>query len=128
MCTTARTTSTQIQNAQPTIMRVYTSKHDIGINVQESHYFASVPAFMNHSLYPAKRLLCGGTQRNTAKRLYTGTQYVVIVTGYSDKMLSEARNLYEGIQLCKGLQDAFDAVVPLELALAWYEGYMHTCS
>ena len=92
MCT-ARATSTQIQNARPTIMRVYTSKHDIGINVQESHYFASVPAFMNHSLNPAMRLLCGGTQRNTAKRLpYTGTRYVVIVTGHSDKMLSKARN------------------------------------
>ena len=34
--------------------------------------------------------LCGGTQRNTAKRLYTGTQYVVVVNGHSNKMLSEA--------------------------------------
>ena len=68
----------------------YTSKHDIGINVHESHCFASSYAFINHSLNPAKRLLCGGTQRNTAKRLYTGTQDVVVVTGHSNKMLSEA--------------------------------------
>ena len=45
---------------------------------------------MNHSLIPAKRLFCGGTQKNTAKRLYTGTQYVVLVTGHSDKMLPDA--------------------------------------
>ena len=65
----------------------YTSKQDTGINVHESHYFASASSFINHSLNRAKRLLCGGTQRNTAKRLYTGTQYVV---GHSDKMLPEA--------------------------------------
>ena len=58
-----------------------TSKHDTGVNVHESHYFALVSAFINHSLNPAKRLLCGGTQSNTAKRLCTGTQYVVVVTG-----------------------------------------------
>ena len=57
-----------------------------------SHYSASSSAFINHSLHPAKRQLCGGTQRNTAKRLYTGTQYVVVVTGHSNKMLSEAHN------------------------------------
>ena len=68
----------------------YTSKHDIVINVHESHYFASASAFINHSLNPAKRLLCGGTQSNTAKRLYSGTQCVVVVTGHSNKMLSEA--------------------------------------
>ena len=67
-----------------------TSKHDIVINVHESHYSASASAFIHHSLNPAKRLFCGGTQRNTAKRLYTGTQYVVVVTGHSNKMLSEA--------------------------------------
>ena len=71
--------------------------------------------FINHSLNPAKRLLCGGTQRNTTKCLYTGTQLVIVVTGHSDKMLPEA---HEGIQLCKGSQDALDAVVPLELAFA----------
>ena len=65
-------------------------RNDIGINVHESHYFASVSAFINHSLNPAKHLFCGGTQRNTAKRLCTGTQYVVVVTGHSNKMLSEA--------------------------------------
>ena len=68
----------------------YTSKHDTGINVHDSHYFASASAFINHSLNPAKRLLCGGTQSNTAKRLYTGTQCVVVVIGHSNKMLSEA--------------------------------------
>ena len=68
----------------------YTSKHDTRINVHESHYFASAFAFINHSLNPAKYLLGGGTQRITAKRLYTGIQYVVVVTGYSDKMLPEA--------------------------------------
>ena len=73
-----------------TYNNAYTSKHDIGINVHESHYFASASAFISHSLNPAKRLFCGGTQRNTAKRLYTGTQYVVLVTGHSDKMLPEA--------------------------------------
>ena len=46
--------------------------------------------FINHSLNPAKRLLCGGTQRNTTKCLYTGTQLVIVVTGHSDKMLPEA--------------------------------------
>ena len=50
----------------------YTSKHDIGINVHESHYSASASAFINHSLNPAQRLFCGGTQRNTAKRLFCG--------------------------------------------------------
>ena len=76
----------------------YTSKHDIGINVQVSHkhYFASASAFINHSLNPAERLLCGGTQRNTVKCLNTGIQYVVVVTGHSGKMQSEA---HEGIQL-----------------------------
>ena len=73
-----------------TYNNAYTSKHDTGINVHDSHYFASASAFINHSLNPAKRLLCGGTQRNTAKRLYTGTQDVVVVTGHSNKMLSEA--------------------------------------
>ena len=29
--------------------------------------------------------------------------------------------------MCKGSQDATDAVVPLELALAWYEGYTPVC-
>ena len=92
-----------------TYSNAYTSKHDIGINVHESHYSASESAFINHSLNPAQRLfcggtqrntakrllcggtqrntatrlLCGGTQRNTAKRLYTGTQYVVLVTAWS---------------------------------------------
>ena len=73
-----------------TYNHAYTSKQDIGINVHVSHYFASSSAFINHSLNPAKRLLCGGTQRNTAKRLYTGIQYVVVVTGHCNKMLSEA--------------------------------------
>ena len=68
----------------------YIPKHDTGIHVHESHYFASSSAFISHSLNPAKRLLCVPTQRNIAKRLYTGTQYVVLVTGHSDKMLSEA--------------------------------------
>ena len=104
-----------------TYNNAYTSKHDIGKNVHESHYFASVSAFINHSLNPAKRLFCGGTQRNTAKRLYTGAQYVVVVTGHSGKMQSES---HEGMQLCKESQDALDTVVPLELALAWYEGYI----
>ena len=66
-----------------TYNNAFTSKH-------ESHYFVSSSAFINHSLNPAKRLLCGGTQRKTAKRLYSGTQYVVVVTGHSNKMLSEA--------------------------------------
>ena len=70
-----------------TYNNAFTSKHDIVIHVHESHYSASASSFINHSLNPAKRLLCGGTQRNTAKRLYTGTQYVV---GHSDKMLPEA--------------------------------------
>ena len=52
-----------------TYNNAYTSKHDIGINVHESHYSASASAFINHSLNPAKRLVCGGTQRNRAKRL-----------------------------------------------------------
>ena len=34
--------------------------------------------------------ICDGTQRNTAKRLYTGTQCVVVVTSHSDKMLCKA--------------------------------------
>ena len=46
----------------------YASKHDIGINVHEDHYFPPESAFINHSLNPAKCLFCGGTQRNTAKR------------------------------------------------------------
>ena len=73
-----------------TYSNAYSSEHDIGINVHESHCFASASAFINHSLNPAKRLLCGGTQRNTAKRLYASTQYVVVVTGHSNKMLPEA--------------------------------------
>ncbi len=73
-----------------TYNNAFTSKHDIVINVHESHYSASASSFINHSLNPAQRLFCGGTQRNTAKRLYTGTQYVVVVTGHSNKMLSEA--------------------------------------
>ena len=73
-----------------TYNNAYTSKHDIVINVHESHYFPSASAFINHSLNPAKRLLSGGTQRNTAKRLYAGTRCVVVVTGHSNKMLSEA--------------------------------------
>ena len=73
-----------------TYNNAFTSKHDIVTNVHDSHYSASASAFINHSLNPAKRLLCGGTQRNTAKRLYSRTQYVVVVTGHSNKMLSEA--------------------------------------
>ena len=73
-----------------TYNNAFTSKHDIVRKVHESHYSASAFAFINHSLNPAQRLFCGGTQRNTAKRLYTGTQYVVVVTGHSNKMLSEA--------------------------------------
>ena len=73
-----------------TYNNTYTSKHAIGINVHESHYFALSSAFINHSLNPAKRLFCGGTQRNTAKCLYTSTQCVVVVTGHSNKMLPEA--------------------------------------
>ena len=38
------------------------------------------------------------------------------------------KHVYKGIQLCKGSQDALDAVVPLELAFEWYEAYIHTCS
>ena len=33
------------------------------------------------------------------------------------------KHIYDGIQLCKGPQDALGAVVPLGLALTWYEGY-----
>ena len=104
-----------------TYNNAYTSKHDIGINVHDSHCFASSSAFINHSFNPAKRLLCGGTQSNTAKRLYTGTQYVVVVKVTVAKCCP--KHIYEGIQLCKGSQDALDAVIPLGLALAWYEGY-----
>ena len=71
-----------------TCSNAFTSKHDIVINVHESHYSASASSFNKHSLNSAQRLFCGGTQRNTAKRLYTGTQYVVVVTGHSNKMLS----------------------------------------
>ena len=71
-----------------TYNNAYISKHDIGINVHDSHYSSS--AFINDSLNFAERLFCGGTQRNAAKRLYTGTQHVVVVTGHSDKMLHEA--------------------------------------
>ena len=63
-----------------TYNNAYTSKHNTGGYVHESHYLALVSAFISHSLNPVKRLLCG-TQSNTAKRLYTGTQYVVVVTG-----------------------------------------------
>ena len=45
----------------------YTSKHDTGINVHDSHCFASSSAFINHSLNPAQRLLCGGTQRRNRR-------------------------------------------------------------
>ena len=107
-----------------TYNNAYTSKHDIGIDVHESHYFASSSAFINHSLNPAKRLFCGGTQRNTAKRLYTGTQYAVVVTGHSNKMLPETHvwgyTTVQGTVKC-----AWYSFVPLELALAWYEGYTH---
>ena len=77
-----------------TCSNAYTSKHDIGINVHDSHCFASSSAFINHSFNPAKRLLCGGTQSNTAKRLYTGTQYVVVVTGSVTKCCP--KHIYEG--------------------------------
>ena len=40
-----------------TYNNAYASKHDIVINVHESHYSASASAFINHSLNPAKRLL-----------------------------------------------------------------------
>ena len=87
-----------------TYNNAFTSKHDIVINVHESHYSASASSFINHSLNPAQRLFCGGTQRNTAKRLYTGTQYVVVVTGHSNKMLSEAHTwgyiTVQGITRC----------------------------
>ena len=73
-----------------TYNNAFTSKHDIVRKVHESHYSASAFAFINHSLNPAERLLCGGTQRNTVKCLNTGIQYVVVVTGHSNKMLSEA--------------------------------------
>ena len=73
-----------------TYNNAFTSKHDIVTNVYDSHCSASASAFINHSLNPAKHLLCGGTQRNIAKRLYTGTRCVVVVTGHSNKMLSEA--------------------------------------
>ena len=80
----------------------YTSKHDIGINVYDSHYFASASAFISHSLNPAQRLFC--TQRNTAKHLYTGTQHVVVVTGHSDKMLPKSTHMrvyiVQGITRC----------------------------
>ena len=80
-----------------TYNNAFTSKHDIVTNVHESHYSASASAFINHSLNPAKRLLSGGTQRNTAKRLYNGTQYVVVVTGHSNKML---RSTYMRVYNC----------------------------
>ena len=51
-----------------TYNNAFTSNHDTGINVNESHYFASASAFINHSLNPAKCLLSGGTQRVTTKR------------------------------------------------------------
>ena len=87
-----------------TCSNAFTSKHDIVINVHESHYSASASSFINHSLNPAQRLFCGGTQRNTAKRLYTGTQYVVVVTGHINKMLSETHTwgyiTVQGITRC----------------------------
>ena len=70
---------------------------------------------MNHSLNPAKRLLCGGTQRNTAKRLYTGTQYVVIVTGHSDKMLSKAHNYIKVYNSARGHKMRLMQLFPLNL-------------
>ena len=51
-----------------TYNNAFTLKHDIVINVHESHYSASASSFINHSLNPAQRLFCGGTQRNTARR------------------------------------------------------------
>ena len=60
MCT-AHATSTDSKCI--TYNNAYTSKH-IGINVHERHYFASASAFNNHSLNPAKRLFCGGTQQS----------------------------------------------------------------
>ena len=75
----------------------FTSKHYIVTNVHESQYSASASAFINHSLNPAKRPLSGGTQRNTAKRLYAGTRCVVVVTGYSNKML---RSTYMRVYNC----------------------------
>ena len=56
------------------------------------------------------------------KHLYTRTQFVIVVIGHSEKMLSK-KHTFKGIQLCKGTQDALNAVVSLELGLAGYEGY-----
>ena len=65
-----------------TYNNAYTSKLDTGIHVHESRCFAS--AFISHSLNTAKRLL--GMWWYTAKRLYTGTQCMVVVTGHSDEI------------------------------------------
>ena len=42
------------------------------------------------------------------------------VYSHSNKML---RSTYKRVYNCNGSQDALDAVVPLGLALAWYDGY-----
>ena len=54
-----------------TYSNAYTSKNDIVINVHESHYSASASAFINHSLNPAKRLLCGPPHRVTRQSVCT---------------------------------------------------------
>jgi len=44
-----------------TYNNAFTLKHGVVINVHESHYSASASAFINQSLNPAKRILCGST-------------------------------------------------------------------
>ena len=64
-----------------------------------SHYFASASAVINHSLNPAQRLFCGGTQRNTAKRLYT-SWHTVRGRSHWSQWQNAARNTYMRVYNC----------------------------
>ena len=99
----------------------YTSKYDRYKFTKAVTLLQRLHSSTTHWIQQSVCWVCGGTQRNAAKRLYTGTQYVVVVTGHSDKMLSKAHVWrYTTVQ---GKHDTFDAVVALEPALLWYESY-----
>ena len=67
----------------------YTSKYDRYKFKKAVTLLERLHSSTTHWIQQSVCWVCGGTQRNTAKRLYTGTQYVVVVTGHSDKMLSK---------------------------------------
>ena len=64
----------------------YTSKYDRYKFMKAVTLLQRLHSSTTHWIQQSVCWVCGSTQRNTAKRLFTGTQYVVVVIGQSEKM------------------------------------------